>query len=419
MNAAPASFRSPLHFPQHFLWGTATAATQVDGNVENEWTGFTAPDGGTCRRACDHYHRYREDVQWMQQLGIKAYRMSVEWSRLQTAPHAPLDRNELERLRDLLDYLRAADITPMVVLHHFSNPLWIYRTGGWTNPATVSAFDNFVTRLVPALADRVRHWNTINEPDTYASCSYLLGEFPPFQKLRVKKFHTVINHLGEAHRRACELIRRKGSAIGPVEVGFTKNWTFFSPLKPNRPWDWLMAQTSHTLFNRWVMAAFTRDNRNAAATFQALNYYGRVRFHNGHSLIPARGPTRAELARRGVYCDDMLERYPPGMEMALLYLHRRTKLPLYITEHGSTCADEAFRIADLRANLASVHRAITQGADVRGFFYWSLLDNFEWQFGYTKKFGLLAVDFAHEKLPRATKPIANVYRSICQENRLS
>jgi beta-glucosidase len=419
MNPAPASLRSPLHFPPNFLWGTATAATQVDGHLENEWTSFTAPDGGNCRRACDHFHRYREDIASMQRLGIKAYRMSVEWSRLQAAPNAPLNKNELERLRDLLDCLRAADITPMVVLHHFSNPLWIYRAGGWTNPATVSAFENFVAQLVPVLADRVRLWNTINEPDTYASCSYLLGEFPPFQKLRVKKFHTVINHLGEAHRRACELIRRTISAVGPVEVGFTKNWTFFGSLRPKHPWDWLMAQASHTLFNRWVMAAFARNNRNAAATFQGLNYYGRVRFHNAHSLTPARGRSREELARHGVYCDDMFERYPPGMETALLHLHRRLGLPLYVTEHGSACADESFRIADLRANLRSVHRAISQGADVRGFFYWSLLDNFEWQFGYTKKFGLLAVDFADKTLPRNAKPIAAAYRTICQENRIS
>lgn len=417
-SAGPPASGVPLYFPENFLWGVATSATQVEGNVANEWTDFVAPDGSNCHRACDHFHRYREDIAWMQKLGVRAYRFSVEWSRLQSAPQAPLDAAELARLRDKLDCLHAAGIQPLVVLHHFSNPLWIYHAGGWTNPATVGAFENFVRQLVPALRDRVRLWNTFNEPDTYACCSYLLGEFPPFKKLRLDLFRKVIDHMGAAHRRTCELIRRTGSALGPVEVGFTKNWTFFSALQPNRPWDWFMAETSHLLFNRQVMRAFTRDQRNAAATFQGLNFYGRVRFHNGHSLTPARGRSREELAQRGVYCDDMFERYPPGMEEALAYLHRRTGLPLYITEHGAATTDESFRIADLRANLCAVHRAIQGGADVRGFFYWSLLDNFEWQFGYTKKFGLLAVDFADAQLPRRPKPIAEIFRTACGENRV-
>ncbi len=412
----PTATDSALHFPKNFLWGTATSATQVEGHITNEWTDFVAPDGNHCRVACDHYNRYREDIQWMQHLGVKAYRLSIEWSRLQAAPNAPLNRAELDRYCDKLDCLNAAGITPMVVLHHFSNPLWIYRNGGWTNPATVAAFQNFVSQLIPALRSRVRLWNTFNEPDTYASCTYLLGEFPPFHKVRIRSFRAVIDHMAIAHHSACELIRQAGSTVGPVEVGFTKNWTHFGTLKPNRPWDWFMAKTSHTIFNRWVMHAFTRAGRNKAATFQGLNYYGRVRFHNGHSLTPARGRSREELARLGVYSDDMFERYPFGLETVLLDLHRESGLPIYITEHGSACSDEAFRIADLRANLTCLQRAITRGADVRGLFYWSLMDNFEWQFGYTKKFGLLSVNFSGEQLTRKLKPIASVFQKACVTN---
>jgi beta-glucosidase len=407
-----------LRFPPGFLWGTATSATQVEGHVTNEWTDYVAPDGGRCHRACDHFHRYREDIRWMQALGVKAYRLSVEWSRLQPAPDAPLDAAELARLRDLLEHLRAAGITPMVVLHHFTNPPWISRAGGWTRATTVTAFTRFVTQLVAALRDQVRIWNTFNEPDTYASCSYLLGEFPPFHRLRLDQFHSVINHMAQAHQQACEIVHRAGSGVGPVEVGFTKNWTYFDALQPGHPLDQLMARISDTVFNRWVWRDFNRAGRNDAATFQGVNYYGRVRFHRRHSLIPARGRSRSELAKLGVYCDDMFERYPPGMEQLLLDLHRWTGRPLYITEHGSASDDEPFRIADLRANLTAVHRAIAGGADVRGFFYWSLLDNFEWQFGYAKKFGLLHVDFADASLPRVPKPIADVYHTACVENRV-
>jgi beta-glucosidase/6-phospho-beta-glucosidase/beta-galactosidase len=177
-----------------------------------------------------------------------------------------------------------------------------------------------------------------------------------------------------------------------------------------------MAATSDLIFNRAVLRAFFDRRHRSAATFLGVNYYGRVRFHNGHSLVPARGYSRERLARLGVVCDDMFERHPEGMEIALRELQRAHGLPLYVTEHGSASDDEAFRADDLRRNLAAIHRAIGNGADVRGFFYWSLLDNFEWQFGCAKRFGLLEVDFTNEELPRRMKPLADVYRLACERN---
>ena len=182
LNSGSAKSGAVLKFPPQFLWGVATAPTQVEGHITNEWTDFVARDGGNCRIACDSYHRYPEDIEWMVRLGVNAYRMGIEWSRLQSGPYAPLNRPELARYCDQLDRLQAAGIVPMIVLHHFSNPPWISAAGGWTNPATVPAFVDYVTKLVSTLRSRVRIWNTFNEPDTYASCTYLLGEFPPFFK---------------------------------------------------------------------------------------------------------------------------------------------------------------------------------------------------------------------------------------------
>ena len=164
-----------LKFPESFLWGTATSTTQIEGHIQNEWTDFTAQDGSDCRIACDNYHRYPEDIEWMSKLGVNAYRFGLEWSRLQPAPFAPLDQTELARYVDLIDRLRAANITPMVVLHHFSNPPWINAVGGWTNASTVPAFVDYVRKLVPVLKERILLWNTFNEPDTYACLAYLLG----------------------------------------------------------------------------------------------------------------------------------------------------------------------------------------------------------------------------------------------------
>jgi len=406
-----------LRFPENFLWGTATSPTQVEGHIENEWTNFTAQDGGHCRIACDNYHLYPEDIAWMQKLGTNAYRFGIEWSRLQAAPFAPLNQTELARYVDLLDRLIAKGITPMVVLHHFSNPPWINSIGGWTNAATIPAFVDYVRQLVAALKTRVYLWNTFNEPDTYACVAYLLGGFPPQNKWQLGKFRRVIDHLARAHVQASQVIRRDGVVAGrKPEVGIAKNWTFFHAYKRFSPWDRATAFGCHYTFNKFVLDAFLGGWRRRASTFIGLNYYGRVRFHHFRAMIPASGAPVKTLKDFGFVCDDMVERYPTGLKKILPYLQRKFHLPIYITEHGSASADESFREHDLRQNLAALHGAMAGGVDVRGFFYWSLLDNFEWQFGYAKKFGLLAVDFADEKRSRSMKPLAAVYSTICRAN---
>jgi len=405
---------SALKFPDHFLWGTATSPTQVEGHVVNEWTDYVAADGNHCRVACNHYHRYAEDVEWMAQLGVNAYRMGIEWSRLQAAPFAPLNQKELERYVHLLDCLKAASITPMVVLHHFSNPPWVTAAGGWLNPATVPAFVDYVTKLVLALKERVWLWNTFNEPDTYASLTYLLGGFPPFHKWRLWSYRKVIKHMAAAHIRASEVIRQAGNGGRTPEIGIAKNWTFFGPYQKHALWDHLLAAISHHAFNHFVLDAFLGGQRRETSTFLGVNYYGLTRFKNFEPMVPAGGACPKQLARLGVVCDDMFERHPGGLGTVLRDFHRRYRLPLYITEHGAASSDENFRIFDLTEHLRELHGAVNGGVDVRGFFYWSLLDNFEWQFGYSKKFGLLAVDFNDEKLPRKMTRVGEFYGGICR-----
>jgi beta-glucosidase len=406
-------------FPENFLWGTATSTTQIEGNIQNEWTDFVARDGGNCRVACDSYHRYPEDVEWMSKLGVNAYRFGIEWSRLQSAPFAPLNQHELARYVDLIDRLRTAGITPMVVLHHFSNPPWINADGGWTNAAAIPAFVDYVRKLVAALKDRVFLWNTFNEPDTYACLAYLLGGFPPQLKWKLGQFRRVIDHMARAHEQAGEIILREGATACKPQVGIAKNWTFFHAYKTFSPWDRLTAFACHYTFNKFVLDAFLGGRRRRASTFIGLNYYGRVRFHHFHAMIPASGAPVKRLQDFGFVCDDMVERYPEGLGNILAYLQHKFRLPIYITEHGAASADEAFRERDLRSYLAALHGAMVNGADVRGFFYWSLIDNFEWQFGYSKKFGLLGIDFNDEGLPRRMKPLGEIYSRICRENSLT
>src|ERR1041385_7746979 len=252
-----------LKFPPGFLWGTATSTTQVEGHIHNEWTGFVARDGRTCHPACDSYHRYPEDIEWMNKLGVNAYRLGLEWSRLQPAAYASLDRDALARYGDQLDRLNAAGIVPMVVLHHFSNPPWLNAMGGWTNPEAIPAFVDYARKLTQALRDRVRIWNTFNEPDTYACCGYLIGEFPPCEKGQLVSYRKIIRHMADAHQQVCHMIRDIARpALGAVDVGFSKNWTFFQAYQ-RLPWDVFIATFAHSQLNGFVLESFLGDERHA------------------------------------------------------------------------------------------------------------------------------------------------------------
>ncbi len=409
--------QSELKFPANFFWGTATSPTQVEGHVNNEWTDYVASDGGHCRVACDHYHLYEQDVGLMAGLGVNAYRMGVEWSRLQSAPFAPLNQKELDRYLHLLDCLKAANITPMVVLHHFSNPPWVTVNGGWLNRAAIPAFVDYASKIVSALKDRVYLWNTFNEPDTYASLTYLIGGFPPFHKWRFGAYRKVIKNMARAHVLAAAAIRRECRGGQSPEIGIAKNWTYFEAFQSFAFWDHLMAALSHHAFNRFVLEEFAGPARRASSTFLGLNYYGRARLKHFRALVPTNGVPGEKLKALGIICDDMFERHPTGFGKLLRKLHRECGLPIYITEHGSASSDEDFRIQDLTGHLRELQSAMKDGVDVRGFFYWSLLDNFEWQFGYTKKFGLFSVDFGDERLPRKTTRVGQFYRQICQSTR--
>jgi len=405
-----------LKFPAGFLWGAATSPTQVEGGVQNEWTDIIARDGANCHVACDHYHRYPEDIEWMTRLGIKTYRFGIEWSRLQSGPGAELNPRELAHYCDVLDRLKAAGIVPMVVLHHFSNPPWVSANGGWTNRATAGAFADYVKKLAHALRNRVQLWNTFNEPDTYATHAYFLREFPPRAAGRLDAVRSVILHMARAHREACAIIRSYGTDRRPMDVGFSKNWTFIDGFRRWAIWDRSLAGISDFVFNRYVLRAFLENGGREASTYLGLNYYGRVRVHALRPLAPAGGASYERLAGLGVVTDDMFERYALGFDLIARELYQRYRLPLYVTEHGAASSDEEFRIRDLKANLAALHRALQHGVDVRGFYYWSLMDNYEWRFGFSKKFGLLSVDFADPKLPRRLKPTGEAYRAICTKN---
>jgi beta-glucosidase len=219
--------------------------------------------------------------------------------------------------------------------------------------------------------------------------------------------------MAEAHVLASRVIRQNTFSREP-EVGIAKNWTSFGAFQAFALWDHLLAEVSHHAFNRFVLDAFLGGQRHENSTFLGVNYYGRARLNHFQALVPTNGVSHKRLKQLGIVCDDMFERHPTGFGKLLKKFHRRYGLPIYITEHGAASTDEDFRIRDLSEHLHELHGAMNDGVDVRGFFYWSLLDNFEWQFGYSKKFGLLSVDFADEKLPRRITRVGEFYGGICK-----
>lgn len=219
--------------------------------------------------------------------------------------------------------------------------------------------------------------------------------------------------MAEAHRRASDAIRRQSNGGRKPEIGVAKNWTYFGSFQRFAFWDHALAEISHHFFNRFVLEEFTGGKRRNASTFLGLNYYGRARLKHFQAMVPTNGVSGEKLKELGVVCDDMFERHPTGFGRLLRKLQRQCGLPIYITEHGSASADEDFRIRDLTGHLRELQGAMNDGVDVRGFFYWSLLDNFEWQFGYTKKFGLFSVDFNDQQLTRRTTRVGEFYQQIC------
>jgi beta-glucosidase len=219
--------------------------------------------------------------------------------------------------------------------------------------------------------------------------------------------------MAEAHVRASATIRRQFNGSGKPEIGVAKNWTYFGAFRPFAVWDHAVAELTHHAFNRFVLNEFTGGKRRNASTFLGLNYYGRARLKDFRALVPTNGVPAEKLKELGLVCDDMFERHPIGFGKLLRKLHRQCRLPIYITEHGSASSNEDFRIEDLTGHLRELRGAMNDGVDVRGFFYWSLLDNFEWQFGYTKKFGLFSVDFNDAQLTRRSTRVGKFYQQIC------
>jgi beta-glucosidase len=421
-------------FPKNFLWGAATAGYQVEGNSTNtdfwEWEQMPGriAQGHTSGRACDWWEggRWREDFDRAAADGHTAHRLSVEWSRIQPAPDR-WDVEALDRYRQMVAGLRERGLTPLVTLHHFVNPPWAAsaQRNIWETGEAAGLFEQYVRKVVTALGDHVSFWATINEPNAYMYQGWVNGAFPPGKKNMLLATRVAENLL-KAHLAAYRAIHE----LQPhALVGLPIHFRPIEPAQPGFAPDRWVARTQFNLFSslfpdavrtgklRQIMRpALSIPQAKGTLDYMALNYYtadvARFDLTQAAELFGRRSfPEGAEVDDAQVYAS-----HPPGFFWSLKWAHD-LHLPIFVTENGIGDAADRLRPRYLLTHLRQLWRAVNFNWDVRGYFHWSLVDNFEWDRGWTHRFGLYALDTETQaRTPRAS---ARLYAEICKTGTLS
>jgi len=403
-------------FPDGFLWGTASAAHQVEGDDRNcDWWEFEQQpgriaNGDTSEVANDHYHRYREDFALLRELNQNAHRLSIEWSRIEPT-EGEFDARQIRHYRDVLGELREQGIEPMVTLHHFTNPLWFSRKGGWAANGSERAFLPFVHRVVDQLGDLVGLWCTINEPNLYGANGWVSGEFPPGRRGDIPALYRVTGNMRKAHELAYGAIKRRWP---DALVGLSHHRLLFLPATERRRDRWAAA-TSQMALDRWPIGP-GQLRRVVEATSDYIgiaHYWGQMCAFDlgrpGDQFIRRFNVPGAPVTEMGMSAD------PSWMRQVLNELRGLGK-PVYITENGLASNDDEWRRRYITEVLTNVLLAIGDGVDVRGYFHWTNTDNFEWARGYAMRFGLIEVD--RKTLERRIKPSGHLYARIAAANSL-
>lgn len=396
-----------LTFPRDFLWGAATASYQVEGGIENNDWAHAARKGWVppCGRACDHYHRFEEDFDLAKALGHTSHRFSLEWARIEPE-EGVFDEKALDHYRAVIAALRARGITPFITLWHFTLPWWFARRGGFERPDAPRYFARYARCVAEALKESgAVHFATMNEPLVFASLGWLRGKWPPFKRtplieraapasspaLRARwrngvMYVRVLHNLVRAHRRAYAAVKE---VLPDASVGLVKNTIVFD--HDGRWHHRAAAALLHWWWTHWFM-------RRVAPYCDAIgvNYYFYKKFCD---------------TRRYEKSDMGWDLCPERIEDALVAMARYGK-PLYVAEGGLADEEDRWRADYIRRQVRGVHRAREKGAEVFAHHYWSLLDNYEWAEGFTKRFGLVAMDY--ETLARHPRPSAYAYKAICE-----
>jgi len=397
-------------FPHNFLWGAATSAYQVEGGNSNaDWWEWERKVGKEASGdACRHYELYRQDFDLAKELNHNAHRLSLEWSRIEPEEGRFSDK-ELEHYKNVILALKERNIEPVVTLHHFTNPVWLAKQGGWLNIKAEKHFLRFAEKVVEALADKVRFWVTINEPNVYTYHSYILGVWPPQEK-SYRKAEQVTSNLLAAHAGAYRLIRdiyRKKNLVIPY-ISIAESLQAFVPCSKT-----LKNRIAVYLRERWFnFSVIEKLISSHTLDFIGVNYYTRqlvdVESWGPNHLVLDVCKRNHDPRRKNSIGWDV---YPEGLYDLLIKL-KKYHLPVFILENGICTQDDDLRWEYIAEHLKSLKRAMDKGVSVLGYIYWSLLDNFEWDKGFSPRFGLIDVDYGTYR--RSVRQSARNLAEVCK-----
>jgi beta-glucosidase len=411
-----------MRFPENFLFGVATSAHQIEGGIQtNDWWEWERVPGRiyqnhNTERACEHWTRFSEDIDLMRDMGIHSYRFSIEWARVEPQ-EGVIDRDALERYVRIADLCRRSGIEPCVTLFHFTLPKWVADRGGWSGwPDVVPAFQRFSQIVSAAVPSTL--WVTHNEPMVYLFMAYLEGVWPPRDR-GIPAMVRAGRRMILAHYAAAHSIK---SSLPDARIGLAQHVRVFDPADAGSPWDRWAARSLSYMFN-WSMLECVEQGRflvpfgvgeaipgrRLPQDYVGLNYYTRdhVRFGlNSKEMFGTRfTPDHVPKNELG------WEIYPEGL-YRLLKRARRFQKPIYVLENGVCDSEDRLRSGFISDHLLALGRAIAEGIPVRGYYHWSLLDNFEWQGGFAPRFGLVHVDYESQK--RTPRDSARHYARVCR-----
>ena len=423
-----------IHFPNSFAWGTATAAHQVEGNnTNNNWYDWEHQldennqprihNGDKSILAADHWNRYPDDIKLMKDLGVNHYRFSIEWSKIEPQ-NGNYNAESIQHYRDLCDSLIKNNITPVVTLHHFTHPTWFEKLGAFEKKENIDHFIEYSEYAFNNLKDLVPIWCTINEPSVFVSQGYFNGIFPPGKKDPVLAA-TVLENLLFAHTKTYKHLKSLNGGDN-AQIGLVKNIFQFDPLRRWHILDWAFSKVLNNVFTHSTLDYFKKgystfslpgmvkkhmENNDAvgAMDFIGLNYYSRMHVKGQANLTE---PFVFEKRAKDIQTDMDYALYPEGFYEAL-HTISTLKKPIYVTENGVADQGNNIREIFIKRYLYALHKGLQDGLDIRGYFYWTLMDNFEWSEGYKMKFGLYEVDF--ETQERTLRESSNLFAKMVKK----
>lgn len=407
-------------FPKGFLWGASTASHQVEGGTVNQWSAWelahaakltstaeqrlskttsivksadwkdvkplaTDPDNYVSGDGIDHYNRYEEDFDLLEGLNFNSFRFGIEWSRVEPE-EGVWNPEAVDHYHDYIDSLLARGITPVLNLWHWTMPTWFTDKGGFEKKENLPLFDDFVAKVAEEYGDKLKYVITLNEPNVYASFSYFNGEWPPQKKSAVTML-TVYRNLVQAHRRAYIILKANNPAL---QVGVAAQLANIQAKRPHNPLDGVITKTMRYAWNWWFLNRIKKHQ-----DFVGINYY----FTDYYKGLNGKESPGVPLSDMGWYME------PEGLYPLLLRTWVRYRKPIIVTENGVADRKDQYRQWWIEETVLAMQRAMSEGVDLRGYMHWSLLDNFEWAYGWWPKFGLIEIDREHD-MERKPRPSA-------------